>query len=995
MSITDNPDGNFEPRFSDFHTLMPFRIREILLISSYYDAFVLQEDGQLTEQLFNTFLNLNLRYAPRIIRTDSSKALQMLSERNFELVIIMPQLHEISPFELCETIKEQYEAIPVVYLTYQTSTIMEDRERALKAGFENLFIWSGNSRIFLAIIKYVEDKLNAPSDTAAGDVRVVILVEDTPSYYSSMLPLVYELLVTQTQKLMSEGLNDMHRLLRMRARPKLLLAHDYEGAISLINKYEKNILGIISDVNYQSEGKRDPAAGFKLLEHIKSKDSSMPILLLSEEEENRERAQKLGAQFVDKNSDSVIEQFKFFIKTQFGFGDFIFRLEDKTPVGIATDLRSLQKNLKDVPVESIIYHSFHDDFSTWIMARSEFSLARLIKSKNIEDFENPEEIRNFLINTIREFRRERRKGLITDFNRSNFDEENQFTRFRGGSIGGKARGITFISSLLEKSSFQNKYPGVKIAVPSSLIIGTDEFEDFMDRNQLHYLYHSIKSDEELVRIFAHCSHSEGLKENLGTFLESVHCPLAVRSSSLLEDSHYQPFAGIYKTLMIPNSSEDINVRLGQLETAISMVFSSIFTNTARAYLKSTNHRIEEEMMAVIIQEVAGKKYDRYFYPNVSGVAQSWNFFPFSHMEPDEGVANIALGLGRIIVDEGTSLMFSPAHPEILPQFPTIQDALNNSQKHFYACDLDAYFDPMRGESAGLKKLPLGKALDHGSITRLVSTYVGADNIIVDSFYYQGPKILTFAQLLKYNHLPFSEIISDILKTGSRAMGTSVEIEFALNISEDENEPHDFYLLQIRPMVAGGEFVELKIDPEKDKMQLAGFSEKSLGNGKIEGIRDVVFVDPDTFNAANTTQIAREVGVLNEKLKNTRYLLIGLGRWGSSDPWLGIGVNWEDICNAAAIVEAGTADFNIELSMGTHFFHNLISMGVPYMTMPWKQGNGFIDWEYLRDQKEVERTEFLRWINIPDGLEIKIDGRKSFGAIYKPYEKSDSGLKNKK
>jgi Pyruvate phosphate dikinase, AMP/ATP-binding domain len=971
------------PKFSDFHNLMPFRIQEILLISSKYDAFILQEDGQITEQLFNTYLNLNLKYAPRITRASTGrKALNVLKKRRIDLVVIMPQLGDVDPFELGNSIKEKYENLPVVLLSYSTREVTMQMHQAKKANFDKVFIWSGNSRIFLTIIKYIEDKMNVAPDVKTTDVRVIIFVEDSPQYYSSLLPVLYTVIMTQTQKLMEQGLNDMHKLMRMRARPKILLVSSYEEAMDVYEKYEKNVLGLLTDVRYSKGGINDAQAGFKLAESIREKDSTVPILIMSKEPQNQVKAFDMGAQFIDKNSETLLYDMKSFVKTQFGFGDFIFRLPSGEIVGVADDLKSLLFQLKTVPKESILFHATFDHFSTWLMARSEFRMAEKIKRGQIGNYKSSSSIRKHIIKIISKFREDTQQGIITQFSMEDFDAQRDFTKLSGGSIGGKARGITFIGNLLHRNKIHRKFKNIKIGIPKSILIGTDEFDRFLHDNDIEKSVLYAESDTELTKIFLQGKFSTEFESSIEHILKTVTSPLAVRSSSLLEDSHYQPFAGIYSTFMFSNNSEKLSDRVDRLLKIIKLIYSSVYSRKARAYLKTTGHMVQDEKMGVIVQQIAGGVHDNWFYPDFSGVAQSYNFFPFSRMKPEDGVAHVALGFGRMIVDDGKGLIFSPHHPEILPQFPTLNDTLKNSQNTFYALDLSGDDKNITSEDDSLKRLKLDTALEHGTLDAIGSTFIPADNVILDSIYNVGPKVVTFAPILKYDRFPLADLLKDILTIGSEGMGAPVEIEYAVNLSKKEKDKPEFYFLQIRPMVAGEEFLEVKND-DVDSSTLICSSSKALGNGRVEDIKDIIYVDPKLFNSAKTTEIAMEIGKINSEMVNRPYLLIGLGRWGSSDPWLGIPVAWDEISNVGAIVESGIKGFNIDLSMGTHFFQNMTSLRLPFLSTPFNDKKCFVDWEWLDSITPEKETTYLKHLSFDSPFEIRIDGRKGNGIIVKP------------
>ncbi|GAB4297770.1 MAG: PEP/pyruvate-binding domain-containing protein [Myxococcota bacterium] len=965
-----------------FHELMKRRVQEILLVSSLYDAFILTEDGQLTEQVFNTYLNLNLRYAPRVTYVPSGgEVIKQLKERQFNLIIMMPHIADTDVFELGSEIRNKYPHIPIVLLTYNTPEIERQTLLARRAGIDRTFFWTGDTNIFLAIIKFVEDRLNAEHDARVGMVRVIIVVEDNVKYYSSILPAIYKLIMQRTQELMGQGLNDMDKLMRMRARPKILLASSYEEAIELYDKYRENVLGIISDIRYPRGGVMDATAGFELLDYVRASAPLMPVALLSNEAVWRDKTFEKKAHFIDKNSVTLLDELRGFMQEQFGFGEFVFRKPGGEEIMRAEDLRSLEKCLEVVPDDSILFHARHNHFSTWLMARTEFSLAAVFKSRSADEFASASELREYLVYTIRQFRRKQQQGRITEFSFRHFDAEADFVKLGGGSIGGKGRGITFIGALLNNNDIHDKYKDIKITVPKCLIIGTHEFDRFVDREDLRSFALQSQDEDEIMRRFLTGRLSESVIADLKLFVEQVQMPLAVRSSSLLEDSHYQPFAGVYKTYIIPNCHPDVNERLKQLCRAIKLVYASTYYRSAKSYLAATSNRIEEEKMAVIIQRLAGRRYGKYYYPDFSGVAQSYNFFPVSRMKPEDGVAYTALGLGRAVVDVGSALQFSPAHPQILPQFPTIEDTLQNSQKQFFALVMDEELELGRDEESSLAKLDLADAEEHGTLAALGSAYIPNDNVILDSIYHKGTKLVTFAPILKHGKFPLAEILSDILKIGSYGMGCPIEIEFAVNLPKGEKEPAEFCFLQIRPMTAGLESEDVKI-AEVSREKLIGYSAKALGNGAIRGIWEIVYVKPRDFDPAYTREIAREIGEINGEIEGD-YLIIGLGRWGTSDPWLGIPVNFSDVSKAKVIVEAGIKDFNVDLSMGTHFFQNIVSLNIAYLTVPYNKGESFIDWAWLDGHSAEKESRFVRRIRLKSPIEVKVEGKRGVAAIYKP------------
>jgi len=965
---------------------MLHKVQEILLVSSPYDAFILGEEGQLSEQIYTQYSKLHLSSAPRVTWTSTAaKALSLIEERRFDLVITMQQLEDMTPYKLSRKIRDTYPALPVVLLTYNTGEVEKIVRFAKESHIHRVFTWSGNSEIFLAIIKNIEDCMNVEHDTREGMVRVIVVIEDSPQYYSSFLQMMYTLIMEQTHKLMDQGLNDMHKMLRMRTRPKILLADNFEDGLSLYNEFKENVIGVATDVKYPCGDKIDPEAGFHLLEKIKSDIPSVPVLMLSNNPENKDRARGSGAYFLDKNSIHLLSDLKEFMKLHFGFGDFTFHLPDGSVIGSAKDMKSMESMLEKVPAESIEYHARHHHFSTWLMARCEFRLAARLKGLSVEDFDSIEDVRKFQIRVFRQYREVTQRGIITEVTPDYFDPESDFAKIGGGSIGGKGRGITFIGYLLRESHLHSKYKGVRILVPRSLIIGTEIFDRFIDGNKLSDSALNSSSDTRLESEFLRAALPADLVDILRMFLAEVSHPLAVRSSSLLEDSHFQPFAGIYRTCMIPNNNPDIDVRLEQLSKAIKLVYASTYSQQAKGYTQSTGNRIEEEKMGIIIQGVVGRRYKDCFYPDFAGVAQSYNFFPVSYMKPDEGIAHVALGLGKSVVDLGVALHFSPAHPAILPQCNKASDALRNTQKEFYALNLAAIHEDNLVEGKVLVRLPLTEAERHGTLEAVASTYSAEDDMIVDGLFTKGPRLVTFAQILKHRRFPLPELLTDLLELGGNGMGCPVEIEFAVNLGKRKEDPSDFYFLQIRPMLAGFEFADVKVG-EVPRERMIVSSMKAHGNGRVNHIRDIVYISPDRYDKFSTKEIAVEIGHLNKEL-NRPYLLIGPGRWGTTDPVLGIPVVWQQISNVGAIVEAGVRDSNVAISMGTHFFHNITSLRISYLTVDDESRKSFVDWGWLERQKAVSELKFVNHVRLDEPIEIRLDGRKSRGIVLKPNSES--------
>ncbi len=961
---------------------MKFQISRILLVSSLYDAFTLEEEGLLSEQISGKYEDLALSSPPRVSRVSTGEeALVELGERNYDLIITMPRLIDTDPFEFGRKAKELQPGVPVILLLTDTSDLPNFYRPGRHDNVDKIFFWNGDSALFMAITKYVEDMMNVERDTELAMTKVLLVVEDSPRYYSIFLPAIYTEIVRQTQSLMAEGLNDHEKVFRKRARPKILLAENYEEAMHIYTKYRKYILGVITDVSYQRNGKREHEAGFQLLEEL---DDDIPVLIQSSHAECGIKAKEMGKVFLDKNSETLLQDLRDFFKSHLGFGDFIFRMPSGEHIGHASDINEFIEVLENIPVESFIHHAKANEFSNWLMARGEVDLARKLRPKKISDFKSEEEMRQHLIESIQESRRNKRRGIITDFEQQNFEYTETFTRLGGGSLGGKGRGLAFLSSLLVESDIRKKIRGCQIKIPDTMVIGTDVFDTFMEENNLYDTLLDDLEDAEISDIFINARISKELKASLRKYLSYVTWPIAVRSSSLLEDSQNQPFAGIYSTFMLPNNCIDEETRVEQLCQAIKLVYASAFYRSAKAYIQSTVHITEEEKMAVVLQKLVGKSYGNRFYPIFSGVAQSINYYPVAPLKREDAIASVALGLGRIVVEGEQVLNFSPAYPKVLQGFASPEEALKNSQKHFYALDVDsagACYDLRMGEDVTLLQIPASEAEEDGTLVYLASTYVANDNRLRDGVGYAGPKIITFAGILNYEMIPLVKIIKELLRVGGRGMGSPVEIEFAS--TTDEKGKPEFYILQIRPLAGIREMKQIKIK-QKDIDSSFIHTNKALGNGPLEGIRDILFIPPERFDNTRTPEIAREVGEMNRELEGRPYLLIGPGRWGTRDHSLGIPVDWDHISNARAIVEASLEDFRIDPSHGTHFFHNITSLGVMYFSIPYGTNRAYIDWDWLASRapkKDKDRkNKFVIHIRLPEDLDIKVDGKSGQGVI---------------
>ncbi|MCX6113319.1 MAG: hypothetical protein NTY22_08605, partial [Proteobacteria bacterium] len=925
-------------------------------------------------------------YAPRITQVETAeKALKMLKEKNYDMVITTLQLEDADAVEFCAGIKKNYPHTSTVLITHAPSKLSNISKEKLDKSFDGIFSWNGDTKIFLAIIKLIEDKLNVKPDTKIANVRVILVVEDSIKNYSSFLPALYYEVMAQTRALMSESLNKNQKIFRMRTRPKILLATSYEEAVKIIIDYKEYLIGIISDVRFPKNGKQEPEAGFELLKKSKNIIPDLPIILHSSEPEHRGRANSEGADFLDKNSPTMIQELREFFKANLGFGDFIFRMPNGDIVTRAQDMKELEKKLRTVPEESLKYHVQRNHFSIWLMARGEFILASELRHRTLEDYKDIEELRQDIIKSLSISRYRARQGIIADFTPERFDPQCRFTRIGSGSLGGKARGIAFISVLLAQkhtNQLKEKYSGVDIKVPITFVIGTEEFDKFMKINNLSRAAFEETDDRIIAEKFLEAGVSKELHDNLYTMLKYINYPLAVRSSSLLEDSHAQPFAGIYSTYMIPNNHPDLEIRLKQLLDGIKLVYASVYYQASKAYLDATANRIEEEKMGIIIQQIAGRTYDDLYYPDFSGVARTINFFPVSNMKREEGVAYVALGLGKAIMEGQNVLQFSPKHHDVLPQFFTTDYSIKNSQRDFYAIDLSASDKSLNwNESSTLRKENLARAEKDGTLDLLGSTYDIDNDMIHDGIHYNGLKFVSFAHILKSNIFPLANLLTDILELGKTGLGSAVEIEFAVDLAKKKGERHKFYFLQIRPMISDKEQSNIEIADIPQKKILCN-STHVLGNGIIRDVKDIIYVRPNDFNAANTPKIAEEIGKLNQTIK-ANGLFIGIGRWGTSDSWLGIPVNWSQISKARVMIEVALENFNIDPSHGSHFFHNITSLEIGYLTIPVNSYGDFVDWEWLEDQPAVYESPLVRHIKLETPLEVILNGRKGKGTILKP------------
>ncbi|MBI5169184.1 MAG: histidine kinase [Candidatus Eisenbacteria bacterium] len=963
---------------------MPFRVHDILLVSSLYDSFTLQEDGRLNELIAGEFLEMSFQHTPGLTHVSSGEEAIALAkaESRFNLIVTALRPGGMDAVELARRVRAEGLDVPVVALAYDNTERKEFESSRGLEGIERLFLWQGDARILVAIVKSVEDARNVAHDTDTAGVPVVVVVEDNVRYYSSFLPTIYSELIGQSERLLREGFNASHKLVRMRARPKILLATNYEQAEALIDRYGRFLLGLISDVEFPRERKLSREAGFDLARHAREIAPDLPILLQSSRPEFATGAAEVGAAFLQKYSDTLLADLQHFIVENFAFGDFVFRDPDGAPVGRASNLKELEQELKRVPLESLVYHGQRNHFSRWFTARTEFSLARKLRPRTVGEFDTPADLRASLLASIAEYRQEQSETLVLDFDRESFDPSaNFFTRVGGGSLGGKARGLAFVRFLLNHHGITRRFEGVRIGVPQAMVLATDVFDEFLDLNRLRSFALECTNDAYLHQRFQGARLPDHVMEDLKVFLSGVTWPLAVRSSSLLEDSQYQPFTGVYDTLMLANDSPDVDDRLRQLVAAILSVYASTFSKNAKDYLHATPFRLEQEKMAVIIQRVVGNRHDSRFYPDFSGVARSRNFYPPEPLKPEDGIAAVALGMGRTVVEGGQCLSFCPRAPRHILQFSSVDDVLANSQREFWAIEMGRPGGSTGEEAMRESRFGLDVAERDGTLYALGSTYSPENNVIYDGLSRNGVRLVTFAPVLKHGVFPLADVLDQLLGVGQHGMNRPAEIEFAARLSPREGEPHEFAFLQMRPLSLSHDGDTPDID-EDEPERLVCDSARVLGNGVVSDMRDVVVVDFHRFDRSRSVEAAAEVAKFNAELlaEKRPYLLIGVGRWGSTDPWLGIPVTWDQISGARVIIETGFRDFRVTPSQGSHFFQNLTSFQIGYFTV--NHGEGFVDWDWLAAHA-LSQHGLVQHLRFDEPLVALMDGRRGKGVIYKP------------
>lgn len=977
--------SNFQFRDTPFVKLMNKRIYNVLLVATKYDMFILEEDGRVDEQIFNEYTSLSLRYPPRFTQVNNGpEALKELELNRYELIIWMPNMDNEEVFVLSKKIKKLHPEIPLVLLTPFSKGVTVTLERVDLTGIDYVFSWLGDTELLLAIIKLIEDRMNVEHDVKTVGVQTILLVEDSIRFYSSALSQLYKFVLSESKEFSKEALNDHQRTLRMRGRPKILLARNYEEAVELYCKYSNFMLGVLTDISFNRGGVKDKLAGVELGNWIRLQDSYIPIIYASSDSSNEKYAGDNNISFIDKNSKTFPQDLRKAVKDNLGFGDFII-IDPKTNEEVfrIKNLKELQTHIRNIPDDSLFYHLSHNHFSRFFYSRAMFPVAEMLKKIDVSDYANMNDARELIYSAIVQYRRMKNTGVVAVFEKDRFDQYSYFARIGEGSLGGKGRGLAFMGTMVKMNRKFNRHENFPVQIPKTVVLCTDIFDEFMEVNNLYPVALSDLPDEEILKHFLAGQLPKRLAADFIVFFNALNSPIAVRSSSMLEDSHYQPFAGIYSTYMIPYVMDRYEmVRL--LSNAIKAVYASVFYKDSKAYMMATQNLIDQEKMAIVLQEMVGSQYGKFYYPTISGVARSINYYPIGSEKSEDGVVNMALGLGKYIVDGNIGLRFSPVYPNSILQLSTPEMALKDTQTRFYGLDIESVSkDFSIDDSFNLIKLSLKDAEKDGSIRYISSTYDPVDQIIREGYYSGGRKIISFANILQHNTFPLAETLDLVLKTGQTEMGRPVEIEFAVNIKDRDQAI--FYLLQIRPIVDNREVVSEDLSSIKMEDTIL-YSVNALGNGASNDVTDVVYIKTDSFNASKNTLIAAELEKLNKEfaINDLNYVLVGPGRWGSSDPWLGIPVKWPHISQARVIVESGLENYRIEPSQGTHFFQNLTSFGIGYFTInPFLENDGFFDETFLNSIPAIHETEFIRHVHLVKPLTIKINGRKKIGVVLKP------------
>ncbi len=965
-----------------FVNLMMRRIYNVLIVANPYDAFMLEDDGRVEEKIYNEYVELGLRYPPTFTQVSTTEeAREVLRTMHIDLVICMPGNADNDAFSVARDIKAEFPHMHCIVLTPFSHGITKRMENEDLSIFDYVFCWLGNTNLILSIIKLIEDKMNLEHDINEGGVQMILLVEDSIRFYSSILPNLYNYILAQSKRFATEALNRHSATLRMRGRPKVVLARNYEEAMALYERYSDNMLGVISDVRFPIHGEKDSEAGLKLMREIRQNDPYLPLILESSESENRAKAEAEGFRFVDKNSKKMSLDLRKILEEHFGFGDFIFR-DPKTKAEIMRihSLKELQDNIFKIPDDSMLYHISRNHMSRWLSARAIFPVSMFLKTVTWERLKDITAHREIIFDAIVQYRHMKNIGVVAVFDRMKFDAYSHFARIGEGSLGGKGRGLAFLDNIIKMHPEFNSLEGAKVQIPRTVVLCTDVFDQFMEQNNLYQIALSDASDDDILRHFLRAQLPDSLIADFFTFFEAVKSPIAIRSSSLLEDAHYQPFAGIYSTYMIPYL-DDKYAMLEMLACAIKGVYASVYYRDSKAYMTATSNVIDQEKMAVILQEVVGKQYDGRYYPNISGVLRSLNYYPIGDERAEDGIASLALGLGKYIVDGGQTLRVSPYHPHQVLQTSELETALRETQTRFYALDTRHVGNDFKVDDGfNILNLKVKEAERDNSLNFIASTYDPYDQVIRDGLYEGGRKVISFAGVLQQNVFPLPELLQMSMRYGAEAMRRPVEIEFACNLNADRTG--SLYLLQIRPIVDQKQMLDedLAAIPDADCLLR---SHNSLGHGVTEDVTDVVYVKTnDRFSAADNPTIAREIEKLNKEYldRGTNYVLVGPGRWGSSDSWLGIPVKWPHISAARVIVEVALKNYRVDPSQGTHFFQNLTSFGVGYFTIDENRNDGCFHKATLDAMPAVEETDHVRVVRFEKGLRIMMDGKKGEGVV---------------
>ena len=968
-----------------FMNLMTHRIFNVLIVANPYDAFMLEDDGRVDEKIFNEYTELGMRYPPSFRQVSTTEeAEEVLASTSIDLVICMPGTADNDAFSVARDIKAKFPSIPCVVLTPFSHGITRRMQNEDLSIFDYVFCWLGNTNLIMSIIKLIEDKMNIEHDIAEAGVQMILLVEDSIRFYSSLLPMLYGYILAQSQRFSAEALNPHSAALRMRGRPKVVLARNYEEAMELYKRYSDHTLGVISDCRYPKDGVKDPEAGLKLLRAIRQDNEYIPLILQSSETENKAKAEAEHFHFIDKNSKAMSIDLRDVMEEHMGFGDFIFR-DPKTHAEVmrVRTLKELQDNIFKIPYDSMLYHISRNHMSRWLCARAIFPVSEFLKTVTWHKLQDVDLHRKIIFDAIVQYRHMKNIGVVAVFDRGKFDRYAHFARIGDGSLGGKGRGLAYLDSIIKKHPEFNQFEGVTVSIPKTVVLCTDVFDQFMERNNLYPIALSDASDEEILQHFLKAQLPDRYIADFFTFFEATNHPIAIRSSSLLEDSHYQPFAGIYATYMIPNLDDKYQM-LQMLAAAIKSVYASVYYKDSKAYMTATSNVIDQEKMAVILQEVVGKQYGDRYYPNMSGVLRSINYYPIGNEKSEEGIASLALGLGKYIVDGGQTLRVSPYHPNQVLQTSEMETALKQTQTQFYALDMKGVDGDFKVDDGfNILKLKVKEADEDGSLNYIASTYDPFDQVIRDGIYPGGRKIISFCGVLQQGVFPLPQLMQMAMKLGAEGMRRPVEIEFACNINPDRTG--EFLLLQMRPIVDSKQVLDEDLKSIDDSKCLLR-SYNSLGHGISEDVVDVVYIKTDDkFTAANNPRIADEVERFNRKFieSGKNYVLIGPGRWGSSDYWLGIPVKWPHISAARVIVEAGLANYRVDPSQGTHFFQNLTSFGVGYFTVNTYKNDGIYNKELLDAMPAVEETKYVRHVRFDRPLKIMMDGMKQEGVVLLP------------